>query len=211
MLPSSASSGSTSTLYVDAPSPSVTVLSDVPGATSSDHYDPPAGVVLGAIFGTILGIALLGTILWLIRRKLADRYADQAAIIPTFAANPSSNVHKLAFTFSDSNVTQDQSRHEYNVPVSEPKIHPSSAATGGVQCSSYYQNHAPPLPPPAVPQLQPRSTPISHIPKPPVLPGVGSTPTDVFCAGNQRQSSYIPPPGLNTENEFGEVSEIQIG
>ncbi|KAJ3575816.1 hypothetical protein NP233_g851 [Leucocoprinus birnbaumii] len=50
------------------------------------HKGPNAGPIVGAVFGTMFGLVLLGVLIWFVRRKMEDRYANEAAAIPDEAA-----------------------------------------------------------------------------------------------------------------------------
>lgn len=93
----------TSSSPISTRSPSTTTVVFTPAFTSSTdadtpvtdssspshHKGPNAGVIVGSVFGGLFGLVFLLALIWIVRRKLADRYADQAAAIPTDAAIPS--------------------------------------------------------------------------------------------------------------------------
>ncbi|XP_006462480.1 hypothetical protein AGABI2DRAFT_193616 [Agaricus bisporus var. bisporus H97] len=202
ILPSTTPSHSMSTVYVSTPDPSTTASSEDisdPTGGSRHHDGPPAGVILGGTFGSIFGILFIAIIIWIVRRKLADRFADEAAAIPVSAPQSPSNTYKFAYSpprapSPNPSMIQDHRGYEPNTPVRASKGYPFGTAAGGVQ-TSYYQNHAPQSPLSPIHQLQPCSRPASsHSFRNVATPDMRPTQTDVFSAGIQRQSSYIPPP-----------------
>lgn len=67
-----------------APTATPSPLDSFSGARASNH--PPAGAIIGGTLGGVLGILVLIALIWCLRRKLADRFADEAATIPS--SNP---------------------------------------------------------------------------------------------------------------------------
>ncbi|KXN82835.1 hypothetical protein AN958_02109 [Leucoagaricus sp. SymC.cos] len=128
--------------------------SSLTDSNTSRSSGPPAGVIVGAIFGGMFGLVLLLTLIWLVHRKLANRYADAASAIPMDAPipSPSSKVAQgLASTHKpqDSRVVssyeipstpgamaQMHQHTRYGSSTSNPNVYPFSPA---VQ-HTYHQN-----------------------------------------------------------------------